>query len=558
VSRPQARITEIEETHAFQKALPARKAAHVLLDTCLLDDARAFTTDICIIGAGAAGIALALRLRNSNLRVCVVESGGLSLEEDTQALYAGASIGHPMELDVGRYRVFGGSTSLWTARCAPLDRWDFMKRDWIPDSGWPITIDDVAPFYEDAKRVCGFHDGWTSMRVPPSLRPVGSYLDPFRWEYPGRSKHGLFNFGQMYRDELQRSATTLVLTHANVVGFEATGDVAQVRKVVARSISGRQITVAAKAFVLCCGGIENARILLNTASTIPGGLGNRHDIVGRYFMQHPRGNTASVAVSRTQAQNLQRRFKLHHARRNARVEHGFALPFAAQRDHQILNASAVLTYGGRLTSGWEALKRFTSRGRGRQQTNLLADLWYCARDAREISRNLILRRSRGLTPTFGEPLVDVMVDVEQVPDRESRVMLSPTIDQLGNPEVTINWKISEMERKTARILTTLIATEFDVSGLGEVSPRPWLSSDAPLSEREFVQTHHHIGTTRMSSDPRNGVVDANSMVHGTANLFVAGCSVFPTGGHANPTLTIVALALRLGDHLKTKLGTGPL
>ena len=510
--------------------------------------------DVCIIGAGAAGVTLALDLIGSGLKVVLVESGGFSVEPETQALYQGENVGQPMEMDVGRYRVFGGSTSRWTGRCAPLDPIDFEQRDWIPHSGWPITFDDVKPYYARAQTICGFSQSWTSDEDGSAGTTVnGHAAAPFHWRFPPRTGLGAIHFGRLYRKQLRADPNTTVVTHANIVGMQR-GDSAAVSAIKATALSGRQITVTAAAHVLCCGGIENARLLLNTAAVVPGGLGNGHDLVGRFFMQHPRGATATITASRSQSRRLQKSFNTRFAGRRLRQETGFSLPTNVQRNRRLLNASAVLNYTADADSGWAASMRITEALRaGKLSRSLGKDIQGCLRRPTEIAANLWRQRVTGHSTVLLDPLIRIVVDLEQQPDPNSRVSLSPAKDRFGLHQATVNWRIGDLERQTARMLTELISTDIAADGLGDAQLAPWLFETAPVTERELVRTHHHIGTTRMAADASRGVVDANCRVFGTTNMFVAGSSVFPTGGHVNPTLTIVALALRLSAHLKRTL-----
>jgi choline dehydrogenase-like flavoprotein len=165
-------------------------------------------------------------------------------------------------------------------------------------------------------------------------------------------------------------------------------------------------------------------------------------------------------------------------------------------------------------------------------------------------RNLVRRIFRGRSALLSDPLVSVVVDLEQQPNFHSRVCLSDQIDSLGMKRAKLDWRISEIERTTARHLNNLIAEELKKLGFGQIDAAGWLTSTTPVRDGELYGTYHHIGTTRMSKDPRDGVVNEDCRAHGVDNLYLAGCSVFPTGGHANPTLTIVALAIRVADHLR--------
>ncbi len=515
-----------------------------------------FDVDLCIVGAGAAGIAIAHRLLGSGLRVCLLESGGLVDEAETQDLYAGDSVGHPMEMDVGRYRILGGSTSRWTGRCAPLDRLDFAPRAWVPRSGWPIDFASVDTYYPDAQIICGFRERWPQPAGAVRGRTNGLTDEPdsFIWRFPRSADQARLDFSHTFRAALDADADTIVVQHANVTMLE-TNATSQVQTVRAQTLSGAELRVAARACVLCCGGIENARLLLDSAEDPKHALGNAHDLVGRFFMQHPRGVTGTVSSTAAQARALQQRFNLFASRRTAQHEVGFTLAEHQQRERRLLNASAVLRYEASEASGWASLKLLRARLQQRRLGGgTLREALRLVADPVDVAANT-WRLARGRHTAFLRPRISVVVDLEQLPDPDSRVTLSRRRDRLGRRHASVDWRLSPLERRTARAITELVGSALSRRGLGDTRLAPWLFETGPYVGRELLRTHHHIGTTRMAADPREGVVDANCRVHGAENLFVAGCSVFPTGGHANPTLTIVALALRLADHLRHALAS---
>ncbi len=514
--------------------------------------------DLCIVGAGAAGIAIAHRLLGSGLRVCLLESGGLAHEDATQDLYAGDSVGHPMEMDVGRYRILGGSTSRWTGRCAPLDPIDFTARPWVSHSGWPINAASLDAYYPDAQIICGFRAHWPQPggAMRGRANGVNDEPDSFIWRFPRSADSARLDFSRTFRAALAADPNTIVVQHANVTALE-TNAATRVHTIRAQTLAGAKLRVTARAHALCCGGIENARLLLDSAEDPQHALGNAHDLVGRFFMQHPRGVTATVSATAAQARALQQQFNLFASRHTAQHEVGFTLTEHQQRERGLLNASAVLAYEAAPHSGWESLKLLRARlrqhrlGRGtlREMQHLIADPF-------DVAMNT-WRLARGRQTAFLKPRISVVADLEQLPDPDSRVTLSNRLDRLGRRRASVDWHISPLERRTARALTELVGNTLSRRRLGDTRLAAWLFETGPYVGRELLRTHHHIGTTRMATNPRHGVVDANCRVHGTENLFVAGCSVFPTGGHANPTLTIVALALRLADHLRATLTQTP-
>ncbi|MET0937123.1 MAG: GMC family oxidoreductase, partial [Luteibacter sp.] len=252
--------------------------------------------DLCVIGAGPAGIAIARAFLGTSTTVCLIEGGGLAGEVRSQSLYEGESVGTiPFDAGTSRMRVLGGSCTLWGGGCIPFADTDLAAREWVPDSGWPLRYAELAPWYEKAREFCridpshtfgpGKFDGPTP-RAPLELDPEAMVNFIF-----ARSP---ITFGEAYRDELERAPNITVLLHANVMELLATDNARQVTEATLGSLDGRRGRVRAKHYVLAAGGIENARILLLSDSVAPQGLGNDHDLVGRYFMDHPSGALGSI------------------------------------------------------------------------------------------------------------------------------------------------------------------------------------------------------------------------------------------------------------------------
>jgi choline dehydrogenase-like flavoprotein len=505
--------------------------------------------DVCVVGAGAAGLTIARELLGSGLTVCVVESGGLEVEPEAQALSEGESVGAPVSLVENRVRAFGGSTWRWTGRCATLDPIDFERRSWVPGSGWPIARDALDPYYARAAPLCGFSRPWTD--EPPSQDASG--LVPFVWRYAPQGKRIYMNFGKAAQGALDAAPDAQVLLHATLTGFDLAADRARIASIQVRGPDGATARVTARAFVLCCGGVANAALLLHGAQSTGAAFGAGGGQLGRCFQQHPRGVIATVEASPTQSARLQERFNIFAARDGLQLERGWALSRAIQREERLLNASVIAIYHADPRSGWESAKAALGDLRaGRLGSGLAGKLGRAAADPGGVARNLI-RRAGGRHALLRTERIDLVIDIEQAPDPESRITLSEKHDRYGAPLPRVDWRIAEPERRTAERVAELLKSEIEGQDLGRVALADWLDPARPLAEAKLAETYHHIGATRMSVDDTTGVVDADCRVHDMANLFVAGSSVFPTGGHANPTFTIVALALRLADHLKAKL-----
>ena len=528
------------------------------LDRGEIEDA--IQADICVIGGGAAGITIAQEFAGKNVDVCLVEGGALAYEDESQALFRGESVGAPVALEFGRLRFLGGTTNHWGGRCAMLDPLDFAAREWVDHSGWPIDRAELDPYYRRALKVAGFQSGWISddeardqLRLKyPALN--AEKLQPFLWRFSELALEAPFSWGTVYHDVLARAANIKVILHANVEKFEAHADRRALSKLHVRSLSGRSLSVTAKAYVLCCGGLENPRLLSIAARQNGGGFGTQRDLVGRFLMQHPRGRSG-VLVPEDRISDVQDVFNYATGANGLKYQVGLALASAAQRDQGLLNCSAVLTYNGDPASGVVAGQDiWRSLHEGRWGPDLGEKVWRVATDLSAFARNAQRRITSGKRPLLPLSSADITLDIEQAPNADSRVLLSDTVDAIGLPEIRVDWRLGELERKTAAWFTMSIAQEFARLGIGRCRLDPWvLDSTIPMAQA-LDETFHYIGTTRMTDSPERGVVDSDCRVHDMDNLYVAGSSVFPTAGQANPTLTIVALALRLAGHLSSVLG----
>jgi choline dehydrogenase-like flavoprotein len=534
--------------------------------------------DLCVVGAGAAGIAVAQAFIGTSLRVCLLESGGLAGEQRSQALYEGDSIG-PMSFDPGtsRMRVFGGSCNLWGGGCIPLSRQDLSVRDWVPHSGWPIGQEDLAPYYQRALAYChldplDFGDGSFNSPTP---RPPLAFDD-------GKLVNQVFArtpvlFGDAYRHALEQAPNVDVLLHANLLELEASPDGSTVRQARIGSLDGRRGTVRARHYVLACGGIENARLLLLSNSVVQQGLGNQHDLVGRYFMDHPSGLLGTLTTDAPH--RLTAPYERRHGKHQRPTFPEIGLSPQYQLRHRVLNGR-VHPFGveGPLPRGIRALRelRLALKRSVPDENALLEARLNAAMRNGPATEAIGVPASLGLSalklglgigdiaraclykladrPTVASSHVELVGYFEQAPNPDSRITLGHDTDALGQRKVCVDWRLTELDRYTYRSAALLCGSELARTSGGHFQPESWLAEDGNASP-QVRGTAHHMGTTRMSVDARSGVVDPHGKVHGMDNLHVTGSSVFPTGGWAFPTLTIVALSLRLADTLRGLLGS---
>lgn len=528
--------------------------------------------DLCVVGAGAAGIAIARSFIGTSLSVCLIESGGFSGEQRSQALYDGHSVGEvPLDPGTSRMRVFGGSCNLWGGGCIPLSRQDMTERDWVPRSGWPISYAELEPYYARAKSYLQLEghdilDG--SFATPPFCPPIAFDENTLVHQI---FVHTPILFGDAYRAELERAPNVKVLLHANVLEFVASADGASVRHARLSSLDGQESVIRARQYVLACGGIENARLLLLSNAVTPQGLGNQHDQVGRYFMDHPSGTLGSLST------RAPHRFTRPYDRRRYRGRTPsfpeITLSNRVQRQHGLLNGR-VHPFGveGPLPRGIRALRELRAAMRPAlldENALLEARMSAALRNAPAVEavsapNNLgvaALRVGFGMgdiarafvhklidRPTVASSHIDLVGYFEQAPNPDSRVTLSDETDPLGQRKVCVDWQLTPLDRHTYRTSATLFGNELARACHGHFSAASWLSEEG--GPPQIHGTAHHMGTTRMSDTPATGVVDRDCKVHGVDNLYVAGSSVFPTGGWAFPTFTIVALSLRLADQLR--------
>jgi choline dehydrogenase-like flavoprotein len=490
----------------------------MLIDARELDHGHVIPCDVCIVGAGAAGIAIARTFRLGSTSVCLLESGGLTFDDRTHRLYDGPAEGTALNTSRSyllstRLRYFGGTTNHWAGYCRPLDRLDFTERSWVPYSGWPIGRDDLDPYYGLATDVLqiGSFEGTTEGR---GWEPGAVVFDG---AIPTRQFHlSPTRFGTRFRQELASAANLKVYLNANLVQVGVNDAAAHVDRLDVATLGGKRFTVIPKLVVLAAGGIENARLLLASDRVHRAGLGNARDLVGRFFMEHP-----GIPVGHILLTAPLRDPDLYHGSAHQAF---LSLSDQLQRQHQLLNGAAFLRF--------QPVEDAPDR------------VQQLARTLSALER--IAGRSSSSPPLYAR----VGIQAEQSPNPESRVTLIDETDELGMRHARLDWRLSARDIESARRTMEVIALELGRRGLG----RGQAVEEVDLEGIDFQC--HHMGTTRMSAGPALGVVDAHCRVHGVANLYVAGSSVFPTSGLANPTFTIVALALRLADHLKAVLGGG--
>lgn len=513
------------------RSFPPNAPVHT--DTRTLENGSLIEGDLCIVGAGAAGITLARAWIGRGQRVLLLEGGGFDYDARMQDLYRGEIVGLPyFPLQAARLHYFGGTTGHWAGFCSTLDPLDCAVRDWVPYSGWPITRAELDPYYARAVGVVQIGPNeWTaaewqrrdSTLVPFALDPQIAWTKMWQFSAPAR-------FGTLYRGAIVGARDVHLFTYANVVEVQANEGATAVDALRVRTLEGKEHRVRAKRYVLACSTIQNARLLLASNQQSRRGLGNGNDLVGRFFMEHlemPSGNL--VTLGRTPPPI--RMYDFAFGRTRARGE--IALTADVQREQRILNSTVALEPAPLGDAGQSTFQWATPDVVEHMRTErVVPDSTASAARAAPRTFHLLTRQ-------------------EQAPNPLSRVTLSSERDALGMPRPRLDWRLTPLDRRSFRGFYEALGRELGRAGIGRLQMNDWVmdAADAPWP-KSLGGGWHHMGTTRMHADPKQGVVDANCRVHGIANLYIAGAAVYPTAGCVNPTLTLIALTLRLSDHLQ--------
>ena len=562
----------------------------MIIDSRSLPEGLNIDTDICVVGAGVAGITLARELKDAGFKISLLESGGTGPDKQSQGLFWGENVGHPyFPLDTTRNCGFGGTSNRWSVqigdrdlggRLRPLDELDFEPREWVPYSGWPFDKKHLDPFYERAQEVCKIGpyaygvDAWENPQSRARLPLANDHVKTVIFQFGSR-----LPFVEEYPREIDRAGNCTLYTYANVVEIETDETARTVNRLRARHLQGGDFWVTAKLYILAMGAIETVRLLLISDKVQREGVGNANDLVGRFFMEHPhlwsgifrpadpkildsmglyrihKANGVSIMGKLALNEETLRTEKLlnyvvslhprYPHKKNAMVPpyHAVSWPlirYGRPRDHDGLNgfqkvSEAFASTGDDVDGPGKIGSAAPARGKTGQP------LGWLRRAKRNI--NSLTTHSK---PAENHITFRLNQMSEQAPNPDSRVLLSAERDVLGRRRVRLNWQLSPIDMHTIIRAQLKLDAEFRKAGLGGVVIE--LKDESPPAHLEGGW--HHMGTTRMHTNPKYGVVDANARVHGIANLFIAGASVFPTGGYANPVLTTVALTLRLADHIK--------
>jgi choline dehydrogenase-like flavoprotein len=543
-------------------------------------DGSRLAAEVCIIGAGAAGITLAVELGRAGVDVLLVTGGGRRYSEKDQDFYRGTDeTGIPLERS--RIRRFGGTTSVWGGRCIPFDPIDFEERDFVPHSGWPIEWEELQPYYRRSQDHLdiGSKFSFEVSDLLPDGQPdlIGGFRDEIlktnrveRWSLPT-------DLGKKYKDELNALGNVRVLMDSHLVGAELSEDSTEIYRLVCKTDGRRTFECHASRYVFAMGGLETTRHLLQLPKGASNEIGHQSDLLGRFFMTHFSGAIAEISFD--PSIDVVNEYEIDvdgvYCRRRLQIS------ASAQKKFRLLNFAAFLhdppLHDARHGSPVLSLLFLAKGFRGvslripAEYSVELAYRRFAVRDYLPHLRNIIigvptlLRAAPGLIYKRlirRRKLPSVIVKktsnrftlyyhVEHAPNPDSRITLSDDLDAHGLRRLHVSMRYSDLDVDSILKAHELIKQRVEEAGIGTLE----YLTDNPRQHvaRQIGFGGHQLGTTRMATTPDEGVVDVNGRVFGIHNLYVCGPSVFVTGSHANPVLTIVAMAIRLADHLQTDL-----
>ena len=535
--------------------------------------------DLCIVGSGPAGLTVANELAASGLRLCVLESGQFKFSKYGDALRQVKSDGIHIK-DYSRERVLGGASTTWSGLASPLDPIDFQPRPFLRHSGWPISRDELLPYYEKATQDYGFAplklfepDGFNEVKAGNDRDFAWTDLEEKTFLAAANPQH----FGRMFRAIFPQPGVDLYLD-ATLIRLEPGDSAQRIARGVVRSSSGYQGAVTATVFVVAAGGIENARILLNSRDACPRGLGNEHDQVGRYFMNHPKDPYGLIHLKEPLHElpyyfgclfqgyagyggiRLQERVQMEKGCLNSYVRFEPLFPWSDNRGVEslifLVKRSAVLLerWKARAKERIVSLRDYAETGDDSELQNDRKTWWdwvglFAAIIANlpMVLRYVLARLREGAHPAIHTIRMRNFMEMEPAP--ENRVTLSDETDAYGQPIPRVYHETTAIDRQSLIALHQTLATEARNMGLGELASELETREPWPIT----YDASHHIGATRMGIDPATSVVTPDGRLHSVDNVYMAGSSVFPTSGCANPTFTIVALAIRLAEHLREQV-----
>jgi choline dehydrogenase-like flavoprotein len=508
--------------------------------------------DVCIIGAGAAGLTCALSLTNSGLSVLVLESGLVAPDSRADDLKRAEVVGHPHDgIHSARERILGGTTTAWGGQVYPFMEEDFAERPGVGISGWPLTYGDLRPYYERAEHLVGTdtrvpfdYDPWSERGIAkPAFTGDSPALFVTKWSRTP-------NFRLLHGDAIAAADTIRILTNATARELVTDGASGEVRRVEIVSLTGKRGSVRARRVVAAGGAMETVRLFLISTAAGNRGLGQSGRLVGCYVQDHVSSVVGEIVPrSRSRFHELFDPFYRDGYKYLPRLR---CEPEWA-RLAGVLHASGQVIFSDDAAGPLPRLKKiFQTVRAGRRPP--LGELTAVANPTglAAVARSLYRWQVKGRGSSDVSRPIHLEVVTEQEPTADSRITLSGEKDSLGMRRIALDWNISPLTRRTIRRAAVHLRDELVEAGVADVRLERWIE-DERTDSGPLHDTYHQGGGLIMSPDAESGVVDRDCRVYGSDNLFVASAAVFPTNGFSNITFTIMALAVRIADQIKSEL-----
>jgi choline dehydrogenase-like flavoprotein len=521
---------------------------HIDLDQA--PEGSSFQSTVCIIGAGIAGLILAMRLARRGVTVHLLEAGGLEFEQRSQDLYhSEMTAGNHRGSNDGRFRTYGGSSTQWGGQILPFTSDIFTPPAGSPSTTWPITDEQLVPYYNDVQSILGVDplpftvDLLTSLGHSIPKQSPDLLLRFAKWT-PFKNR----NLAQTVGAEALAHPSVTVFSHANAASLSVDAEnPMRIQSVRVLNYARKEFTFTASHFVICAGTVESSRLLLCSPS-VP----NPHDQIGCYFHDHVAYHAAMRIdpPARERIIDLVGPFYVDGTIHSCKFEASPALR-ARERLYAVMAHVVVLEPEDSGTAAIRNLLRSLQSGRIKEAigTNLLPML----RGSGDVLRLALYARFKRRRAVSKRAELRLNIDVEQSPNPDNRVRISPDkLDALGLPTTIIEWTVRPPEQDTAARYAYHVQDYLRSLGLTSIE---WNQCVLNHTTPPLLDTNHAMGGLRMGTDPCCSVVDPNLKFHGLDNLHVASCAVFPSGSSSNPTFTMMALTLRLADHLANTLGT---
>ena len=506
-------------------------------------------TDFCVVGSGPAGGILSVKLAENKKDVLLLEAGDLQPNYDFGETTTTKLVSASTDLRFGGSYQLGGSADLWAGRTHPMEAIDLEQRPWIENSGWPFTIEALDRYYRDAAFLLGlpgfefFQGDYLDALCKEEKRNTFSQLDdlqPRNFQWAQNS----FSVSNYLTKKCKKLRNLRIFLNARVSNLEESENTKEIKAAVVRKPDGKVIRILARQFILAAGGIETPRIMLSSQDVRKTGIGNDRDVVGRYFSTHPKADMAALILKNSV--KLNHAFFVDKPLKSGRCRLGLGFSKEAQKNYHLLNhyvqLSPILEY--QATRIFDGLKNsnLTSSyliNKNELLTGYLPSLGKFAYG--------ILGRIAKLQPRTRKFILRTFLD--QYPNPDNRVQLSEDFTIYGTRKASISWKYSSEDKESVLKFFNKMDESLRTAGIGRIEYSGLKSHD----EWPLIGIHSHfMGTTRFGTNKSISVTDGNCAVHDIKNLYIAGPSLFPTYGFANPFLTITALSLRLGEYLLEK------